>query len=159
MKRVLTGALALIALAGCAPAASLPDRVALSCLVGRSFAVDGVTQLEDATSRVLWIDVAQGLYAISEFGAEEVDPDWAEALAEARAAHGGLVPVTRRTGSFVCFVAGEDGLCQHGVDLVRGDYAFDTVAAGPGDAGPNTQARLRGVGRCSPAPDLGWPSL
>lgn len=159
MKRAW-GAAAIVAAAGCAPAPTpLPDRVALSCVVERQFVAAGATQLIDDTSRTLWIDTARGLYAISEFGSEAVDPDWAAAFAEARTANAGLAPVARQTGSFVCLVAGEDQVCRHGVDLARGDYAFDTLAAGPVSDGPQTSARMIGTGRCSPAPDLGWPTL
>lgn len=154
------GMAALAGLWGCAAAeAPLPDRVALSCVVERTFVVDGVTQLIDDTSRTVWIDRARGLYAVSEFGSTEVDPDWAAAFAEARQAHDGLAPLARQTAAFMCFVAGSDQLCRHGVDLRRGDYAFDTTAAGPVGSAAETVARMVGTGRCSPASDLGWPSL
>ncbi len=160
MTRALVGLAALAALLGCAPAVEpLPNRVALSCLVQRAFVADGVTHLVDDTNRTLWIDRERGLYAVSEFGSQEVDPDWAAAFAEARQTHDGLAPLARQTAAFACFAAGSDQLCRQGVDLRRGDYAFDTTATGPMGASRETVARMIGQGRCSPAPDLGWPSL
>lgn len=164
MKRAWVWVAALLALTACAPPAAQPDKVALSCLVERRFVFERGAPFEDQRSRVLWIDLEHGLYAISEFGSTEIDLDWALAMAEARAAHAGLAPVARQSAGFVCLAVGEDGLCRHGVDLKRGAYAFETAAMGPnGDdgapQGPDTAARVTGVGECRPASDMTWPAL
>lgn len=164
MKRALVGVAALLALPACTPPATQPDKVAWSCVVERRFVFDTGPPFEDQTSRILWIDLKRGLYAVSEFGSTEIDLDWALAMAEARAANAGLAPVARQSAGFVCLAAGEDHLCRHGVDLARGAYAFDAAAIGQnadGGApqGPETAARVTGVGECRPASDVSWPAL
>jgi len=160
-------AIARVCVAACAAllaSCSVPavgGRVTLSCAVSFSIRDGDVVQLEDDSTRVLWLDLDRGLYALSELGDTRVDDEWAEGLRAERAQNGGLARLAGRSGAFFCFERNEEGLCVHGVDVDRRLYAFTTpVAMADPTAAPDARtplARMDGRGRCSNAADVAWP--
>lgn len=138
-------------------------RVTLSCAVSFSIRDGDVVQLEDESTRILWLDLDRGLYALSELGETRVDDEWAEGLRAERAQNGGLARLAGRSGAFFCFERNDEGLCIHGVDVDRRLYAFTTpVAMADATTAPDARAslgRMDGQGQCSKTAEVAWPEV
>ncbi len=151
-------ALGVVALAGCAAPPGLESpltgQVTLSCIVDFAIVENGVAQVVDQSTRIVWLDLDQSRYAISDLGDTVIDAEWAQAMQSVRTGPEGFAPLSGRAGAFVCMLRGEDRQCLHGIDLARRVYAFATPVA---QEGHTATALMHGRGRCAPAPDVAWP--